>query len=861
MSTIVTRAGKGSPLTNTEVDANFTNLNTDKVQVTGTPTNGQAIIWNGTAWVPGASATYPSAGIANSTGSAWGTSYSTTGTGTVLALATSPSFTTPILGTPTSGNFSTGTFTWPTFNQNTTGNAATATSATTATNIAAGTNLQIPYNTGAGSTSFIVAPTVTSTYLQYNGTGFAWAAAGVGTVTSVAATVPSFLSISGSPITTAGTLAISYSGTALPVANGGTGLTSFTANQVHYGSFSQSANLTFDGTTLTAAGLSGPHNGTVGATTANTGSFTSLAYSTTLTGGTGIVNLGSGQFYKDASGNVGIGTSSPGYKLVTAQASGDLITSMQGAAKTWNIRNQADGTFGLFDNSVSAWRYMYDASNNHIWFNGSSTERMRIDSSGNVGIGTTSPVRQLTVSFAGSPEFVLQDTTQAANSRNWRMFTTSNTFVVGKLNDAGTSGNDYFQIGSAGQWGIGSNYGTSGQVLTSGGSGAAPSWTTVGGGGGGGGLSWQSVQTASFTAVSGNAYPINTTSGGITATLPASPTAGNFVCFTDYAGTFATNFLQINPNGSKIDGDTSSVSITQARESIHLVYIDTTQGWIPYSGFNTVTPVTGYPAEYLVIAGGGGGGANIGGGGGAGGYRTATGFSLNGGTAYTVTVGAGGSAGVTGGSAFQGGNGSNSVFSTITSTGGGGGGYATAAGAINGTAGGSGGGAGSLIDTGVNDATGGAGTSGQGFRGGNVTNSARGAAGGGGSSATGGDVTGDPAGAGGAGTTSTVSGSSLTYAGGGGGGGYPNAGGAGGSGGGGAGGTPTNGVGTAGTANTGGGGGGGAGGAAPGGNGANGGSGIVVIKYIGAQRGSGGTITSVGGYTIHTFTTSGTYTA
>ena len=124
MSTIVTRAGKGSPLTNNEVDANFTNLNTDKIQVTGTPTNGQALIWNGTAWVPGESATYPAAGIANSTGTAWGTSYSTSGTGTVVALATSPTLVTPVLGTPTSGDFSTGTFTWPTFNQNTTGTAA-----------------------------------------------------------------------------------------------------------------------------------------------------------------------------------------------------------------------------------------------------------------------------------------------------------------------------------------------------------------------------------------------------------------------------------------------------------------------------------------------------------------------------------------------------------------------------------------------------------------------------------------------------------------------------------------------------------------------------------------------------------------
>lgn len=49
---------------------------------------------------------------------------------------------------------------------------------------------------------------------------------GGGTVTSVALTVPAFLSISGSPITSSGTLALSYSGTALPIANGGTGQTS-----------------------------------------------------------------------------------------------------------------------------------------------------------------------------------------------------------------------------------------------------------------------------------------------------------------------------------------------------------------------------------------------------------------------------------------------------------------------------------------------------------------------------------------------------------------------------------------------------------------------------------------------------------
>ena len=166
---------------------------------------------------------YPGAGIPNSTGTAWGTSYSTTGSGTVVALATSPSFVTPILGTPQSGDFSTGTFTWPTFNQNTTGSAA---SATTATNIAGGTNLQIPYNTGSGATSFIAAPTIGSTYLQYNGTGFSWAAAaGLGTVTSVGQTFTGgLIAVSGSPITTAGTLALTVAGTSggIPYFSSGT---------------------------------------------------------------------------------------------------------------------------------------------------------------------------------------------------------------------------------------------------------------------------------------------------------------------------------------------------------------------------------------------------------------------------------------------------------------------------------------------------------------------------------------------------------------------------------------------------------------------------------------------------------------
>jgi hypothetical protein len=69
-----------------------------------------------------------------------------------------------------------------------------------------------------------------SQYIDGTGALQAFPSVGSGTVTSVAASVPTFLSVSGSPITTSGTLAVTLSGTALPVANGGTGVTTSTGS-------------------------------------------------------------------------------------------------------------------------------------------------------------------------------------------------------------------------------------------------------------------------------------------------------------------------------------------------------------------------------------------------------------------------------------------------------------------------------------------------------------------------------------------------------------------------------------------------------------------------------------------------------
>jgi len=360
----------------------------------------------------------------------------------------------------------------------------------------------------------------------------------------------------------------------------------------------------------------------------------------------------------------------------------------------------------------------------------------------------------------------------------------------------------------------------------------------------GGSLAWQSVQTGNFTAVAGNAYPVNTTSGAVTVTLPASPTAGQAVQITDYAGTFATNSCTVARNGSNIGGQAINSTLNVARESISFVYIDSTQGWIAYSAFIATSLGQTYTASYLIVAGGGGGGSAglywEAAGGGAGGLLSGS-TSVTPGTTYSFTVGAGGPTST---------NGSNSTAFSLTSIGGGKGSNGT-----NPNTGGSGGSGGGASNP---SGTPGSGTSGQGYAGGSAAASTSG--GGGGAGAVGGAGTGGTSGTGGVGVASTITGSSLYYAGGGGGGGA-GTGGAGGTGGGGTGnsGTP----GGAGTVNTGGGGG-GAGGSSSAVGGA-GGSGVVILSvltanYTGTTTGSP-TVTTSGSNTIIKFTASGSYTA
>ena len=158
--------------------------------------------------------------------------------------------------------------------------------------------------------------------------------------------------------------------------------------------------------------------------------------------------------FKGIPGNVGIGTSSPQRALVVSDAGAEGFEFFPGSSDTGNTLNHYDrGSSAFIDITTNADKHIFGRADG---------EKMRIDSSGNIGIGTTSPSNMLHINGA-SPTIRLSDT--GANGSAFSMIEDNNGLFKIR-NDAGNSGtgsgiafevdaSERMRINSSGNVGIG----------------------------------------------------------------------------------------------------------------------------------------------------------------------------------------------------------------------------------------------------------------------------------------------------------------------------------------------------------------------------------------------------------------------
>jgi hypothetical protein len=459
----------------------------------------------GTLTATGASMVYPGAGIANSTGSAWGTSYTTTGSGTVVALATSPSFITPILGTPQSGDFSTGTFTWPIFNQNTTGTASNVTGTVAVGNGGTGATTLTGVLKGNGTSAFTVASAGTDYVAPgaFTTSGLTMATARLlgrttaGTGAAEEISVGAGLTLSGGTLVNAGaTSPIGGSNTQVQFNDGGV--------------FAGNSNFTFNKTTTQIAIAAGSASAPTLIPTGdpNTGMWFPAADTVAFsTGGTERLRIASGG---TVSTTGGLSVAGAGF-LSTNQVSWTSATAFQPqifltntasdtTSAIWTTLKSRGGvtpansgdTIGLFAfNSYSNDATSWSAVQISVQSEGASTtrhagnirfittntsgvfaERMRITSAGNVGIGTSAPDALLSVNGIAS----FGDGAAATPSiTNFGDLNTGFWFPAADEIAASTNGTERLRITSGGNLGLGtSTFGTSAATVLAIATGTAP---------------------------------------------------------------------------------------------------------------------------------------------------------------------------------------------------------------------------------------------------------------------------------------------------------------------------------------------------------------------------------------------------
>ena len=194
-----------------------------------------------------------------------------------------------------------------------------------------------------------------------------------------------------------------------------------------------------------------------------------------------------------------------------------------------------------------------------------SADTVKVGDSGAAAVLTSNGAGTLTVTTGGATDLIL-NTNSGTNSGVIQITDAANGNIAITPNGSGNIVLDGLTFPNAD--------GSADTFLKTNGSGTL-SFAAVSGG-----TSWQAVKTSTFTAVAGEGYFVNTTSGVITMNLPAG-SIGDEIAFADYAGTFDSNTFTVSANGSeKILGSTADLTVSIERAANTLVYTDGTQGWL-----------------------------------------------------------------------------------------------------------------------------------------------------------------------------------------------------------------------------------------------------------------------------------------
>jgi hypothetical protein len=246
--------------------------------------------------------------------------------------------------------------------------------------------------------------------------------------------------------------------------------------------------------------------------------------------------------------------------------------------KDYVIINNSGGT-ATISSGGSTTVSILTGSKNYVIVDPATTSVISAVPAANPGGATTNVQYNNAGSFAGNTNFIYDGTT--VTILNLAMSSNINLQTQSEVRFQDTTGGQYIglrastTVSTSFTLNLPTTSGTANQVIQTDGSGNL-SFATVSGG-----AQWQAVQSTSFTATAKYGYFIDTTSAAITATLPASPTIGDFIQFIDYSGTFDTNNLTIGRNGNKIQGDASDLTVSVERAGLTLIYTgSSTQGWL-----------------------------------------------------------------------------------------------------------------------------------------------------------------------------------------------------------------------------------------------------------------------------------------